>query len=63
MIVAPQQEACNHRMVEKMRQLKDKIDDRNVRRYLKYDVFCQYSSCDMIAAIRLSCVRLCKSKI
>jgi hypothetical protein len=38
MAVAPEQENCIRRMVEKMRQLKEKIDTRNKGRYLKYDV-------------------------
>ena len=38
MAVSPGQEACIQRLIEKMRQLKAKIDTRNIGRYLKYDV-------------------------
>ena len=38
MTIGPNQEACVRRLIEKMRQLKEKIAARNVGRYLKYDV-------------------------
>ncbi|KAL5258994.1 hypothetical protein ACHWQZ_G009457 [Mnemiopsis leidyi] len=38
MAVAPEQEACIRRMVEGMRQLKQKIDDRNSKLKFRYDL-------------------------